>query len=340
MEKKSVLKILRIPLKIFQFTIALIILSSCGGGGNSTDIQLQDIIDNEDLSPIASTPSCSDYPSAQNTQICSFTKDDLTREFYIYIPDNYSEYISPVSVLLSLHGGDDFATSNMYYSGFNEHADSDNFLIIYPQGAFYGDKGSTGWNHEYGGVNDVGFIEDIIDWLGNNYNVQLNEVYAAGFSNGAFMTYHLACNLSNKIAAIAPVAGLMGNHTYSTCNSVHPMPMIHIHGEQDNIISILGGDYFKSLEDSEESDGVITYWKENNQCQSFSEEPIYNNTQIEGTLHLWTACSNDTEINYLIIQNQGHEWPEDGDKGSGVIDTSETIWNFLKRFDMNGLKTN
>ncbi len=84
MEKKNVSKILRIPLKIFQFTIALIILSSCGGGGNSTDIQLQDIIDNEDLSPIASTPSCSDYPSAQNTQICSFIKDDLTREFYIY----------------------------------------------------------------------------------------------------------------------------------------------------------------------------------------------------------------------------------------------------------------
>jgi hypothetical protein len=40
------------------------------------------------------------------------------------------------------------------------------------------------------------------------------------------------------------------------------------------------------------------------------------------------------------MQNQGHEWPEDGDKGSGAIDSSKTIWDFLKRFDMNGLKTN
>ena len=90
----------------------------------------------------------------------------------------------------------------MRYSGFKEHADRDTFIVIYPQGYFYGDKGTTGWNTESEGVNDVAFIESVIDWVGRNYNTQLSEVYATGFSNGGFMSYHLACNLSAKIAAI------------------------------------------------------------------------------------------------------------------------------------------
>jgi Poly(3-hydroxybutyrate) depolymerase len=189
---------------------ALIFISSCGGGGGSVATP-----DEPDPipSPNSSVPSCSNYSSIENTQYCSFTKDGLTREFYIYVPSSYSEYISPVSVLFSLHGGGDYAETNMQYSGFKEHADTDTFILIYPQGSYYEDKGTTGWNTEEDGVNDVAFIESIIDWTGNNYNVQLNEVYAAGFSNGGFMAYHLACNLSAKNAAIAPVAGFMGNIT-------------------------------------------------------------------------------------------------------------------------------
>ena len=182
---------------------AFIFISGCGGGGGSvTTPDEPDPIP----SPNSSVPSCSNYSSIENTQYCSFTKDGLTREFYIYVPSGYSENISPVSVLFSLHGGGDYAETNMQYSGFKEHADTDTFILIYPQGSYYEDKGTTGWNTEEGGVNDVAFIESIIDWIGDNYNVQLNEVYAAGFSNGGFMAYHLACYLSAKIAAIAPVS--------------------------------------------------------------------------------------------------------------------------------------
>ena len=322
--------------RITIILFSLICIFACGGGEeNVTSPNKPDTTS----APNTSVPSCSNYSSIENTQYCTFTKDGLMREFYIYVPSGYSENISPVSLLFSLHGGGDYAESNMQYSGFREHAENDIFILIYPQGSYYEDKGTTGWNTEEGGVNDVDFIESIIDWIGINYNVQLNEVYAAGFSNGGFMAYHLACYLSAKIAAIAPVAGLMGNYTYNTCSPLHPTPLAHIHGLQDDVISIYGSDYYRPLEDNGETTGVITYWQDYNQCTKFSQEFLYDGEDNIGTFNKWTNCSSGADINYWIISNQGHEWDE-GDKGkASSFDTSETLWNFLKQFDMNGFKS-
>ena len=281
-----------------------------------------------------SIPSCSIYTAIENTQYCSIIKDGLNREFYTYIPSSYSEYMSPIPVLFSLHGGGDYAEYNMRYSEFKEQADKDTFIVIYPQGYFYGDKGTTGWNTESEGINDVAFIESIIDWVGRNYNAQLNEVYVTGFSNGGFMSYHLACNLSEKIAAIAPVAGLMGNYTYDTCSPLHPTPLIHIHGKQDQSISIDGSYYYRALEESHASAGVMTLWQAYNRCTELSHERLYDDDGVElGVLNKWTNCLHRAEINYWIISDQGHEWD-----GSSPFDTSQTVWNFLKNFDIKGAK--
>ena len=281
-----------------------------------------------------SAPSCYSYAAIENTQYCSIIKDKLTREFYIYIPSSYSEYISPIPILFSLHGGGDYAEYNMRYSGFKEHADKDTFIVIYPQGFFYGDKGTTGWNTESEGINDVAFIESIIDWVGRNYNVRLEEVYVTGFSNGGFMSYHLACNLSEKIAAIAPVSGLMGDYTYDTCSPLHPTPLIHIHGKQDQTIPVDGSYYYRALEESRASAGVMTLWQVYNQCTDFSHERFYDDDRIElGVLKKWTNCLHRADINYWIISSQGHEWD-----GSNAFDTSQTVWNFLKNFDIDGAK--
>ena len=324
-------------IKITALLFSSIFVSACGGGSGGESLINPDIPD-PISSADSSVPSCSNYSSIENTQYCSFTKDGLNREFYIYVPSGYSEYIPPVSVLFSLHGGGDYAESNMQYSGFKEQADTDTFILIYPQGSYYEDKGTTGWNAEDGGVNDVGFIESIIDLTGDNYNVQLNEVYAAGFSNGGFMAYHLACYLSAKIAAIAPVAGLMGNYSYDTCSPLHPTPLAHIHGLQDDVIFINGVNDHRPLEDNGDTTGVITYWQDHNQCTEFSQEVLHDGEDNIGTLNEWTNCSNGADINYWIISNQGHEWNEDDKGEAGSFDTSQTLWNFLKQFDMNGVK--
>ena len=93
---------------------------------------------------------------------------------------------------------------------------------------------------------DIGFVSHIIDYLGLNMNVNLDEVYVTGFSNGAFMAYSLACNLSEKIAAVTPIAGSMENGNFQVCytsfiNSAY-------HGIQDNVIPNIGNEYFEQLE--------------------------------------------------------------------------------------------
>ena len=117
-------------------------------------------------------------------------------------------------LLISLHGGDDYADYNMSYTGFRALADERDFIPIFPQGTVAEEKGSTGWftgTCDSSSVCDLGFIDSVIDFMGENLNVDLNRVYATGFSNGAFMTYSLGCNLSAKIAAIAAVLFSMGS---------------------------------------------------------------------------------------------------------------------------------
>ena len=90
----------------------------------------------------------------------------------------------------------------------------------------------------------------------------------------------------------------------------------------------------RALEESRASAGVMTLWQAYNQCTEFSQERLYDDDREElGVLSQWTNCLNRAYINYWIIFDRGHEWD-----GSNAFDTSQTVWNFLKNFDINGAK--
>ena len=287
------------------------------------------------------TPSCTDDTPYSNTKYCSFILNGFRREFYVYLPSSYSEDDDSLPVLLSLHGGGDYAEFNMQYTNFSAIAESDSFITIFPQGYFYGSKATTGWNTEGDGVDDVFFIEKIIDWIGGTHNVELKEVYVAGFSNGGFMAYHLACNLSEKIAAIASVSGLMGNHTYETCSPVHPMPVMHIHGRLDDIIPLSGSVNFVPLEETQVSSGVVALWQDFNGCESFVQESLLSKGGLNvGIESKHTNCLNDTEIIYKILSNQKHEWFGGSKVDYDSFDSTEVIWNFLRDYDIKGKNRN
>ena len=153
-----------------------------------------------------------------NTENCNVTQNQNTREFYIFNPTN-NESTNNVPVVFSFHGGGGTATENMEYSGFKQIAQEEKFILIYPQGQYFSNKDSTGWifNENNNITDDLFFISEIIDWLYENKSINLDRIYATGFSVGAVMSYDLACKLSNKIAAAAPVAGTMSLDTYETC---------------------------------------------------------------------------------------------------------------------------
>ena len=189
--------------------VVIFLLTSCGGGGTTTEEVIPPII--SPPTPTNTEPICSNSGYAR-TLFCSMKRKNLDREFYVYIPDGIED-LSSVPLLFGLHGYTSRAAWFLGYSGFQSIADNEKFIVIYPQGSILITTGQTHWN--VGGwtngstTDDIDFISYLIDWSEDNYNINTDRVYSTGMSNGGYMSFHLACNLSHKIAAIASVTGSM-----------------------------------------------------------------------------------------------------------------------------------
>lgn len=166
---------------------------------------------------------------AQVTVNGSFVHGGITRTYSFYVPASYDPG-ETVPLVLGLHGlgssGADFAQ----YRDFRPIADTANFIMAHPDGSTL--FGQRFWN--YGNVlgstvDDVGFLEALIDTISAQYAVDPQRVYCIGMSNGSFMSYCLACQ-SDRFAAIGAVTGSMSVGMYDSCSPGHPTPTIHIHG--------------------------------------------------------------------------------------------------------------
>lgn len=144
---------------------------------------------------------------AQLTITDSIVHDGLTREYILYVPANYTG-TSAVPLLFNFHGYTSNANDQMWYGDFRPIADTAGFIIIHPQGTLDG-TGTTHFNVGWGGstVDDVDFTSALIDSISAQYNINQDRVYSTGMSNGGFMSFKLACELSDRIAGIASVTG-------------------------------------------------------------------------------------------------------------------------------------
>ncbi|MEL6660141.1 MAG: PHB depolymerase family esterase, partial [Bacteroidota bacterium] len=127
--------------------------------------------------------------------------DDVTREYIVYVPEIYNED-TPTPLMFNFHGWTMSASAQMNSCDMRYVADTAGFILVYPQGLVY--QGATHWNvgswTAGSTADDVGFTSAMIDQLSGEYNIDLNRVYACGWSNGAYFSYELACQLSDRIA--------------------------------------------------------------------------------------------------------------------------------------------
>ena len=246
-------------------------LSSCGGGGSSgsQDMSIPPETDNDDLL----NETCTDT-SRSGLKRCDLKHDNLDRFYYVYTPSNLDSNES-IPVLFAFHGYGSSAIRHLNYTNYFPIADSENFIVIYPQGATTATL-STHWN--VGGwtskitIYDIDFVETIIGLIKDKIQIDETRIYSSGMSNGGYMGYHLACNLSTKFAAIASVTGSMTNDTYNDCNPTHPTPILQIHGLLDFVVPYSGNAGSKSIPD------VIDYWVNYNSCGEDPEKIIkYDN---------------------------------------------------------------
>ncbi len=262
----------------------------------------------------------------------SFVFDGISRSWIVYLPQNYNTGDS-FPLLLALHGLTQTGQTIMGFSGFNSIADTANFIVVYPDGV------GNAWNVGFSGgstADDVGFISALIDTLHQTYNIDLNRVYLTGFSNGGFLSYRLACELGNRIAAIAPVAGTMTDGAYNLCSPERQMPVLHIHGTNDFVVSYNGGFGNKSV------DQVLGFWNNYNNCPGIPLVEDLPDLVAEGSTvkrYTWSPCDESSEVMLLKIINGGHTWPGSvGVTGIGItnrdISASGEIWKFVSRFSL------
>ena len=273
-----------------------------------------------------------------STSYCTISSDNLEREFYVVFPASFAlEKTYPL--IISLHGGGDYADANMEYTGFKKINDENDLVLIFPQGTIAQDKGDTGWfaGGDCSGLEvcDISFIEKLIDFSIEELSIDSDRVYVSGFSNGAFMAYTTACFLSNKVAAVAPVSGSLSPDDYESCSPERPMSIIHLHGLNDSAIPVQGSDYITPLQ------LVSNYWSSFNSC---SESIIIDGDDLNGDGYSWyseisTNCQEGVSLNFTYLENFGHSWPtSESDKGGGAdIEGASFIWEFLSLYDINGL---
>jgi polyhydroxybutyrate depolymerase len=313
--------------------LLIFLITSCGGGSSSSSGEVNTVIpNNQNNDP----ETCTEYQ--QRILKCEFAHKGLDRYYYIQLAHPEAE--GPSSVLFNLHGYGSNALEQMNYTNFNNLANTEenNFILIHPQGAPLNTvltSSSSHWNS--GGwtigstVDDVDFIDTIIKLVSQKYNLNQDRIYSTGMSNGGFMSYHLACNLSSKIAAVASVTGSMSKETYEDCNPAHPTSILQVHGTIDATVPFDGNSALgmRSIND------VMDYWKLYNACDVDPTSIITDYFDIEIAVQhdTYSNCLNDVNVELYKIEGMGHTWPYKGRYG---ISATEIIWEFINTHDING----
>ena len=252
------------------------------------------------------------------------------RNFITYIPSIYNSS-QPTPLIFNLHGMTSTAWQQMWYGDFRDIADTANFIIVHPQGLL-DNTGVTHWNLGQSNIDDIGFLNSLYSYIVSNYNINLDQVYSTGMSNGGYMSYYLACNMSDKIAAIASVTGAMGTFTQLNCNPNHPTPVMEIHGTAD--FNVPFNDIINGIE----------YWIDYNNCNLIADTtliPDLNFGDLSTVEHIvYNNGDNGVTTELFKIINGGHTWPG-SNISNGVtnydINASIEIWKFFSKYDINGL---
>ena len=275
----------------------------------------------------------------------NFIHDGIDREYLVYIPNVYDSSES-IPLVLNFHGFGGTAYDHYKYtSDMTSLADTANFLLVYPQGAA-GSDGYSHWNiadeNSKSDIDDLGFTSAMIDDLIQTYNVDTLRIYATGFSNGAAFTYDLACRLSQRIAAIAPVGENMTQVSYDECEATKPTGIISFHGTADESRPYNGIEgYNLSYEQ------INSFWTTLNETETEPTIAEINTNTEDGSsveLYTWEKGRNCSTVEHYKIINGGHSWPnpnaESWGKGDDVnrdIDTNVLIWNYVSEYDLYGI---
>jgi len=284
----------------------------------------------------------------QRAQYQTIDVEGIERQYRMYIPRSY-DGVEAVPLLLALHGGMGSAQQFEKQTGFNEIAERDGFIVVYPDGLGVFKYSFHVWNSGYirAGIgqnaDDVLFLYTLIKHLQTTYRIDPSRIYMTGHSNGGMMTYRMGGEHAEIFAAIAPVSAAIGG--YATSESPHyqiptptqPLSVVHVHGRLDKNVLYDGGETQEGINKGRRDVSVnesIAFWVTQNNC---SKTPIVEQSvNAKVILTKYVNGTNRSEVNLVTILNQNHYWDNmNRDLASEQFygqSLAEMIWTLLKQY--------
>lgn len=280
--------------------------------------------------------STSTIPSSGDTTR-TLVFDGIERSYILHIPPSYNGS-QALALVLDFHGGTGNAQNQRRVSNFDPLADEKGFVVAYPNGTGLLNDAILTWN---GGtccgyasrrnVDDVGFVRALVRDVQAIVKIDPKRIYAAGLSNGGILSYRLACDASDLIAAIGPVSA---TQNVASCNPAQPVSVIDFHGTADQHIPYNGGQGDKSLTDVDFASvkDSIDFWVKFDQCQPTPQTETFKDIKHD----IYADCADGTAVELYTIIGGGHAWPGNtspgrpgADQPTQSISATQLIWEFF-----------
>ncbi len=294
--------------------------------------------------------------------------NEHTRTYVVHLPQGYdSQQHYPVVILL--HGRDQDAAEMARLTHFNEFADKDSIIAVYPNAVNgrwnfganqlqpyrrgpYRRRGPFGPGYPppgprqepgqrrpgAGPAEEFPFFHRMLDRLATHYSVDTRRIYAVGLGEGGFMALRMGCNMADRIAAIATVAATMPKTL--NCIPSRPIPVLLINGTEDHIVHYDGGRYRDGLLHLLSAEDSAKEWARLNRCSEKPNEsklPSLQKGSKDTKVYLFDGCHENAQVALYAVKDGGHTWPggeqymseKEIGKTSHALNANETIWSFL-----------
>jgi polyhydroxybutyrate depolymerase len=282
---------------------------------------------------LAVTEAVSFY--AKNRSNGTIVSSGERREYLLHVPRNLDR-TKPAALVISLHGAGGWPALQRDLSRWDDLADREGFIVVYPAGR--DTPGPRVWNMI--GERDPRYIVDLIDKLRAEYNIDPRRIYANGLSNGGGMCFALSCRMPDRFAAIGMVgAALLLPSTW--CKSTQPVPMIGIHGLRDPVAPYRGGSSWIATDFAP----FLPFgadWARRNRCA-----PSAQDVEIRDgvTRREYKQCANDATVVLYTLRDGGHTWPGGAElpewflgKTIKDFDADAEMWRFFGQHPQRGGK--
>ena len=260
----------------------------------------------------------------QHLPITEIAVNGVERKYHLSVPTNPPE--GPMSLLVLLMGGDAGSWRFPQQDRWEELAEREGIILAFPVGKLVPpNEGAWQLNTDARSRQDIDYVEAMIDDISSSHPVDASEVYAVGYSLGSMFSYELACQMSERFAAIASFAGTMPVSPQS-CDPERNVPIMHIHGVEDPIIAYESTWDWKtwgSVGTMRDIPSLVQFWRDRYNCQN------ERRTESEGETHfVHDMCEQGARVEHYRLETAGHGWPEN----LNGVSTHSVMWSFLESF--------